>query len=625
MNGNTMVSCPKCGTQNRSTARFCSQCRTALTPPAEVASASNALSARPTASDTAETTPTKPLMPSSEAPTRALVQETPRPKAPITSVTKDKTQLLNAAQADFSLLPVGAMLGDERQAYIVLEGQVDLPGTRHSYRAERTDELIVPCPGCGHLAGPSQAACPSCDADLRDVKPALRRYLIREFSDEGLIAQACALIGLNLPDQGLLLPEDHFRQSFWHGVERHFLVYPEKPAMDLVSASGLSVPQPIEEVLGWGIAVCQGLHHLHAHHIAHGQVAPSSIWVGAEDARLADFESAVSLKEKSKEATQFVSGDIKALASSLLFLLGDSEAAVPPNVLQVLQRARGEIPDQSFASAQAFGKALRQALDSLAPTDLKVHVGHRTDVGMVRDHNEDNEVVKEKGLLSGHIPLSYGIYVVADGMGGHEAGEIASDLAAETALSQANQEARALTKPDIRQMEEIVARACQAANRAVYDERNRRKSDMGTTIVAALRIGDQVAIGNIGDSRAYLVNAQAIEQITVDHSLVQRLIDTGQISEAEARVHPQRNLIYKVVGDKQSIEPDTFNLHLRSGDQLLICSDGLSGMVSDDVIWQTALSYQDPQAACNRLIDLANQAGGEDNITVIIVQATRPA
>jgi protein phosphatase len=564
-------------------------------------------------------------MPSSEAPTQALVQETLKPKTPITSATKDKTQLLSAGPVGFSLLPVGAMVGAERQTYIVLEGQVDRPNSRHSYRVERTDDLVVRCPSCGHLADQKEPYCPSCGTDLSDVKPALRRYLLREFNDERLITRERALIGRKLPQDGLLVPIDSFNQPFWTGIQRHYLVYPEKPAVDLELASSLAVPQPLEEVLKWGIAACQGLHHLHSHQIAHGQITPSSILVGDEDALLTDFASAVSLKAKPKEAAELIHNDIVALATSLMVLLGAPETVAPPDVLQILEKAQGRIPDQSFASVQAFGQALRQALNSLAPVDLKIHVGHRTAVGMIRDHNEDNEVVKEKGLLSSQIPMSYGIYVVADGMGGHAAGEVASDLAAETALSQANQEARSLTKPNLKHMEGIVARACQAANQAVYDERHKRESDMGTTIVAALRIGDQVTIGNIGDSRAYLINARAIKQITVDHSLVQRLLDTGQISEAEARVHPQRNLIYRVVGDKKSIEPDTFSLRLRPGDQLLLCSDGLSGMVPDDVIWQTTLSFQDPQAACNRLIELANQAGGEDNITVIIVQATRPA
>jgi len=101
---------------------------------------------------------------------------------------------------------------------------------------------------------------------------------------------------------------------------------------------------------------------------------------------------------------------------------------------------------------------------------------------------------------------------------------------------------------------------------------------------------------------------------------VQSLIDAGQITEAEARIHPQRNLIYKVVGDKPDIEPDIFKLRLQAGDRLLLCSDGLSGMVDDDLIWQTVMQHP-AQAACQQLIDLANQAGGEDNITALIVQA----
>jgi serine/threonine protein phosphatase PrpC len=161
------------------------------------------------------------------------------------------------------------------------------------------------------------------------------------------------------------------------------------------------------------------------------------------------------------------------------------------------------------------------------------------------------------------------------------------------------------------------------ANRKVFELRKSAGTDMGSTLVSAVLDGSRAYVAHVGDSRAYLINSQGIRQITTDHSLVERLIATNQITREEARHHPQRNVIYRTIGDKLKLEVDLSVHNLKVGDRLLLCSDGLSGMVDDPMIYQIVQGAASPQAACDALINAANAAGGEDNITAIIVEVTQ--
>lgn len=611
MSNDTVSYCTHCGNPVRPGAKFCNLCRTPIAPaapaqpaphvppPAPKAPVQPAPYAPPPAAPSSASHAASPVSttPLQAAPnTQALSSPSPQPARPIVSAAEDKTQALPVMQNGFTLLPAGAVLGGGQNPYVVLDGKVDQPDVRHIYTAE---------------GWPSQAAAP--------------HYLIMEVHDPILVDRERELVNRKLPENGLLLPVAAFSDQLWEETPRYYLVYPEKLAASLKSASSLPRPQPLEKTLRWGAMLASGLHTLHTKQLAHNQVNPQNIVVNDSDARLTGFENVKTLQKMSgAEKTHWQQRDIADLATSLFDLLGGPLAVLPAEIVSMLQQGQGKPPVQPFSSAAAFEQALIQALGNLKPINLNVKTGHATDVGVVRDHNEDNVLALEKGSLSGKIPLTYGLYIVADGMGGHAAGEDASDLAINAAMNALLEAVRNLQQADGSQMQAIVKQACLAANQAVYNERTQRNSDMGTTIVAALRIGDRVAVGNIGDSRAYLINAQAIRPITIDHSLVQRLIDTGQISPAEARSHPQRNLIYKVVGDRPTVEPDAFDVRIQPGDRLLLCSDGLWEMVEDPGIWQAVLSQQDPQFACDQLIRLANQAGGEDNITVIIVQAVGP-
>lgn len=227
--------------------------------------------------------------------------------------------------------------------------------------------------------------------------------------------------------------------------------------------------------------------------------------------------------------------------------------------------------------------------------------GSRTDVGLVREHNEDS--------LAVNPPL----YAVADGMGGHAAGEVASEIAIQTLVANAPE------TPDGDDLARAVVAANHAIIRAVHEGIGRK--GMGTTMTAAMLSGKRLVIAQVGDSRAYLLHEGSLQRITRDHSLMADLIDSGQITPEEAKTHPQRSVITRALGSDPSTLPDIYEMNVSAGDRLLLCSDGLSGMVDDPLLESTLARIKDPQRCAAALVNEAITAGGHDNVTAIVVDA----
>ena len=226
----------------------------------------------------------------------------------------------------------------------------------------------------------------------------------------------------------------------------------------------------------------------------------------------------------------------------------------------------------------------------------------RTDTGRRRRRNEDALVCEP--------PL----FAVADGMGGAQAGEVASQLAAESVREQGQ---GGLAAPE--QVVELI----RAANRRVYSysSENASARGMGTTMTVAMVAGDGVVIGHVGDSRAYLLRDDKLTQLTQDHSLVAELIRSGRLSPEEAETHPQRSVITRALGTDSEVEIDLFSLAAKDHDLFLLCSDGLTSMVADEEMERLLVdSRDDLDAATRELIEAANQAGGEDNISVVLFE-----
>lgn len=255
-------------------------------------------------------------------------------------------------------------------------------------------------------------------------------------------------------------------------------------------------------------------------------------------------------------------------------------------------------------------------------TSTGLKVGRASDVGHVRDHNEDVLLTLETSQLGDQAIEPLGLFVLADGMGGHQAGEIASALAARVVAyhltnailrSYLFNEARDASQPPL---SEALVSAVEAANKAVHDQ----VPGGGTTLTCALILGGRAYLAHVGDSRAYLWTDNRLRQITKDHSLVDRLVELGQISSGEAQSHPQRNVLYRAVGQGEALEVDTYVEPLPDRYRLLLCCDGLWGMVGEDQLAQVLRSAATPQAACDQLIETANAAGGQDNITAVVVE-----
>ncbi len=263
-----------------------------------------------------------------------------------------------------------------------------------------------------------------------------------------------------------------------------------------------------------------------------------------------------------------------------------------------------------------LANTVRTLLPDERPAGVKWQVVGQTDVGLKRELNEDNFEMIETTLPD---TRPCGLYVVADGMGGHEGGEIASHLTV-TSIKQYFSECPPLSETTT--FKEWLEKAVSVANETVVAQQDNRDhhDKMGSTVVMAVVVDQQAHISHVGDSRAYILN-NTIKRITVDHSLVERLIEIGQITAEEARTHPQRNVIYSTIGvNKPRMDIGFYQVDLQPGDRLLLCSDGLSGLVDDEDLLKLSQSYADPAVVCQVMIESAKRAGGYDNITAVIVQ-----
>lgn len=236
-----------------------------------------------------------------------------------------------------------------------------------------------------------------------------------------------------------------------------------------------------------------------------------------------------------------------------------------------------------------------------------------TDPGCVRTENQDAlEVLnlKRKGMLC----------VVCDGMGGAKAGDVASSMAAREFAQEISDKLRLSMSKEA--LDDLLEQAVARANLAVYNQAKESSqfSGMGTTLVAVLLRGKLATVVNVGDSRVYRVNEDSITQITVDHSLVQLMIQRGDLSQEQASHFPGKNLITRAIGTESSVKGDLFHVDVKRGDHLLLCTDGLTNLVHDQEIMYEILHGTNKAECCQRLLDIAKKRGAPDNVTSILVQ-----
>jgi protein phosphatase len=262
--------------------------------------------------------------------------------------------------------------------------------------------------------------------------------------------------------------------------------------------------------------------------------------------------------------------------------------------------------------------------------EIRVKLFARTDVGQVREHNEDNFLVadltrRSRGLLEANRATALGhqgaVFAVCDGMGGAAAGEIASQLAVDIIYERLvdGMGDAAVRRDDLARR---LVRAVEAAGLRIFHEAkaDRSRRGMGTTVTAAALVDDILFFAQVGDSRGYILRGETLVQVTRDQSLVNQLIEAGQLTEEEAETFEHNNIILQALGTSDTVQVDLTYAEVRRGDILLLCSDGLSGMVRFEDIRELLKSGAEPLEICKALTERANQAGGHDNITVIIVQ-----
>ncbi|HLF27218.1 MAG TPA: Stp1/IreP family PP2C-type Ser/Thr phosphatase [Anaerolineae bacterium] len=609
------MKCSVCGTHNAPEARFCRRCSAALPREAQVETG-QARDDETTTSplsdeDTLSTHPFE-----ARLGTRPLDdKETAVVVAP--AAEAEATQPLPRPRFIFEALPIGALVGG--LPYEILNTMTGDQAV-NVYAAQDRHKRIR-CRSCAYARNTfGDEYCQQCGALLIGIEPHHPQFTIKESMAADAIAIERRLADMRLHHGGALLPLDTFSEQI-AGTRRYYVVLPEP---SLSTGVSLAAPQELLDVLSWGVMLSESLAFLHQRNIAVGAADLAHISFENRMARWFDF-SAARIVTPGVEGRALLKEDVATLAAALFVLLTGQMYSPrivlePPSLTQTFT----DVFSGKLTTAAGLADRLRSALAEVRrPASYDLRSGRLTDVGQMRQLNEDSLLTLELGQVHRSVSRPIGVYVVADGAGGHAAGDVASGIAVRSIAN------RAIESLFPQQLDESTPSldlaawlqgAIQAANEAVHRQRAVARTDMGTVLVLVVILNGEAHIAHVGDSRVYLINDSAIKQLTVDHSLVQRLVDTGQIKPEEARTHENRNVIYKMIGDRPKIEPDVTRLTLAPGDRLLLCSDGLCGYVEDTHIRELILSAASPQEACQRLIDAANQAGGSDNITAVLVQ-----
>lgn len=602
--------CPNCGYQNAATSRFCRQCGTALHSSTPTTTKIDA--AEPPAQAT------QPLVAPMTDEDAALQEEL------VTQpVNPEPTSGKETGAVDPPLQP-----GTTIEGYKIIELRDERDGKR-TYRAEAPANV---CAQCGaQTTDPSSRFCENCGAELlpRDVL---------------LIEDSANAEQSSGPWQAINLPEDPVRallpplQLVEQENKRYLVVEEAVPGWqslaELLSGYGETPDQPAaleeDDALPIALQLAQLIQYLHRNNLALGDLSLAQLLLGPQQRlRLRDVQSIQPLNDAAQKA------DLMQLHHTLEDLTRTPRATrkldaaaveggstAPKSLQEVLALARMG----GLSTADDWVTALSAVADSKrAVQGLRTRIGAHSHVGMVRELNEDSLLTMDWKMDVAGRAINAGLYVVADGMGGHAGGEVASTLAVQNMASIAASALLELMADSSAglgdaQLSDVALRASEQANMAVVQEARRRNNDMGTTLTFALVVGDRCVIGNVGDSRAYLIRNGQMQRISKDHSLVQRLVDVGQIQPDDIYTHPHRNAILRSLGEQPQVQVDLFPLRLQDGDIIFCCSDGQWEMVRDPRMNEIILSAPDLQTAVQQLIDEGNQNGGEDNITAVLVQ-----
>lgn len=495
--------------------------------------------------------------------------------------------------------PPGSYVSD----YYRVEGLVRLSEGRMFYLVNdhRPDRPNRRCWECGHEENASSASvCDSCGASL-----SVRRFILSTRWDRSGFDPYLAFFQKQISHPAFLAPCDVFP---WP-EPNPTLVCSVVPYNGETFLLDEAAPIPLARVIRFAQRACGMLGMLSYNGVKLGWLNRSNFLLRPNgDGMLFDPEvSAVTEGPLSPADTQEV-----------VMQLGELLRRYTSIEEREWQQFFSEAERGVFSTPAEFGRALQIEANHQRANGATLHVG-MTDVGLQRALNEDNW---------GWARLTDGVelFVVADGMGGHDCGEVASRLAVETLIQGARERVDVKPRPSLDLLENALDEAFQLANNTIKGNAEARGNDMGTTLVCAMVVDDQVALcANVGDSRGYLYRNGTLHQITKDHSLVWRMVDQGRLTHAEARNHPHSNILLRTVGTERNVEIDLFRVELEPGDKVLLCSDGLWGEVEDGEMESVLNQQVDGRIAARELVRAAHLGGGKDNITVILANVPASA
>ncbi|MCU0644338.1 MAG: protein phosphatase 2C domain-containing protein [bacterium] len=540
---------------------------------------------------------------------------------PETSLRRFTTHLLEPEGND-SQLSVGTLVADRYEIKAVFPriGELKCYSVFDLLNSSR-------CGVCGNESNSNMDSyCDRCGFFMADNK-----YLLLGGTQQQTIAFD-QLIRKAFEHQGVLKIFD----KFYHR-KTYFIVGQSLDNMTLENFYG---NLQLDQIRDWLIVLCKALDLLHQHRIFNIGLAPSDIFLGADGPKLVNFSNSVITRA---DDARWIRSDMKNLARTFLTIL--SKRRIQSDCFSFLK----SILIKAFHQVYLNGSELIHDLVELTPeikelscvTDSKtillgdrgvsISVGMASDVGMIRSLNEDSVGTLELTNILQSVSRPCGFYMVADGMGGHEAGEEASKIAVEhisSKIIQTFDDNEARSGDEIRL---LLEEAVFSANETIVEQAKSKNNNMGTTITVAYLANDRAHILNIGDARAYLFSQNKLKLITQDHSLVFRLHKIGQLKYDEISGHPQSHQILCALGEpnlKHSLDnlrdkskhPYFFQIKLERGDGLLLCTDGLWQMIQDSQMEQILCNHSQPQSAVDELVKLANQNGGDDNISLIFVK-----
>lgn len=444
------------------------------------------------------------------------------------------------------------------------------------------------------------------------------KHLLYESKVSSLFDGEKNLFSQRLSHRALVMIVDVFKEVQYGNNERGYLAteFPldsVTPTLDWTEA----------EIVQIGLSLVEALAYLHENGFQHGSLGIDSIYLSDGRVKLGAFSQIVPISSEGREHDLY---DLTRTLSQFADSIRKAGGAISPALLRVLERGLSSDSSDRYHFAIDFASDLRRVLDNLRrPQIMKLTVGCLTDRGRMSEANEDSVLVLEKQEYFESNSQTIGLYAIADGIGGTTAGEVASRLVIESLAR--NIITRVFLNDIEKRLEEdsdyseLLKSITEDANVSVYAARVDAHNDMGSTLVAALFIDGKIHIANIGDSRAYLARDGSLLKITYDHSLVQTLVDRGEITEDEMRKHPKGNIITRSIGEKLNPKIDLFSIPAQLGDRFMLCSDGLWEMVANDELLRIITSTLTPQEACREMVQVANDAGGDDNISCILLYA----